>query len=140
MRSSPIRERHSDEKRELARRLRAEQTPYEKLLWERLRRSQLAGLHFRRQQIIDGFIVDFYCHAAGLVIEIDGSVHEAQLQYDEERSRILAERGLAVIRFSNDEVESGLDDVLTRIIDYATARARRSSSPFPQGDSALPSP
>jgi very-short-patch-repair endonuclease len=124
----------------LARRLRAEQTPHEAMLWERLRRSQLAGFHFRRQQIIDGFIVDFYCHAAGLVIEIDGSVHEAQLQYDEERSRILVDRGLMIIRFTNDEVESEIEDVLARIIDYTTARARRSSSPFPQGDSALPSP
>ncbi len=63
---------------ERARQLRREPTREEALLWERLRRNQLDGLHFRRQQIIDGFIVDFYCHAAGLVVEVDGPIHTRQ--------------------------------------------------------------
>ena len=59
------------EKLERARILRSEMTPVEKILWQELRRSKL-GSHFRRQQVIAGFIVDFYCHSAGLVTELDG--------------------------------------------------------------------
>ena len=65
-----------------ARRLRKQMTEAEKRLWERLRGNRVDGVHFRRQQIIDGFIVDFYCHAAGLVIEIDGQIHAHQVGYD----------------------------------------------------------
>ena len=56
--------------------LRHQMTEEERLLWKCLRTHRLADLHFRRQQIIDGFIVDFYCHTAGLVVEVDGEVHE----------------------------------------------------------------
>src|SRR5688500_2337440 len=96
--------RHAPEQKELARERRQRMTPAESCLWERLRRSRLDGLHFRRQQVIDGFIVDFYCHAGALVVEVDGDVHELQVDYDAERAKILAERGLAVIRFTNDAV------------------------------------
>src|SRR5437868_6953197 len=51
-----------------AKELRREMTPAEKAVWQRLRRNQLGGLHFRRQQVLYGFIADFYCHAAGLVV------------------------------------------------------------------------
>ena len=68
-------QRVAKEKLERARELRREMTPAEKILWHELRGNKL-GVHFRRQQIIEGFIVDFYCHQAGLVIELDGSVHE----------------------------------------------------------------
>ncbi|RMD61118.1 DUF559 domain-containing protein, partial [Candidatus Parcubacteria bacterium] len=77
-------------KLEQAKAMRRNMTPAEKRLWSVLRRNQLDGLHFRRQQIIDGFIVDFYCHAAGLVVEVDGPAHEMQKEYDAERDRILA--------------------------------------------------
>jgi very-short-patch-repair endonuclease len=59
------------EKLERSRQLRREMTPAEKILWQELRGNKL-GVHFRRQQVIAGFIVDFYCHKAGLVIELDG--------------------------------------------------------------------
>ena len=70
---------------------------------------------FIRQQIIDGFIVDFCCHAAGLVVEIDGDIHQQQVEYDKERDRILAARGLRVLRIPNREVLENLPDVLNRI-------------------------
>jgi very-short-patch-repair endonuclease len=54
-----------------ARQLRREMTPMERALWAQLRDHRMCGLHFRRQQVIDGFIVDFYCHAARLIIEIE---------------------------------------------------------------------
>ena len=59
----------------LARAMRANMTPTETVLWGCLRGNRLAGLKFRRQQIIDGFIADFYCHAAALVVEVDGPIH-----------------------------------------------------------------
>ncbi len=90
-------------------------TPAERILWQQLRRNQLNGLHFRRQQIISGFIADFYCHTAGLVIELDGGVHQRQADYDAERDKILAGCGLHVMRFRNEEVLRDLKSVLARI-------------------------
>ena len=102
-------------KLERARALRRNMTPAEKRLWSVLRRNQLDGLHFRRQQIIDGFIVDFYCHAAGLVVEVDGPIHDEQSEYDAERDRALTARGLRVLRVRNEEVTRDLEGVLARI-------------------------
>jgi len=70
------------EKVALAKELRDTMTPAERYLWQQLRANRLDGWHFRRQQIIDGFIVDFYCHQADLVIEIDGPIHESQQAAD----------------------------------------------------------
>ena len=58
-----------------AKELRKEMTPAERCLWNRIRANRLGGWHFRRQQIINGFIIDFYCHKAELVIEVDGPIH-----------------------------------------------------------------
>lgn len=92
---------HAAAKRERVRKMRREMTPAEAILWKYLRTNQLDGLHFRRQQVIDGFIADFYCHAARLVIEVDGEVHDQQPDYDAERDRILTARGLRILRFTN---------------------------------------
>ena len=62
------------------------------------------GVHFRRQQIIAGFIVDFYCHKAALVIEVDGDIHDLQQEEDARREKALSELGLRIVRFRNDEV------------------------------------
>lgn len=107
-------------KKRLSKEFRSEMTPAERVLWQSLRRNQLKGFHFRREQIIDGFIVDFYCHAAGLVIEVDGSVHDDQRQHDAERESILVGRELRVIRFRNEEVLGNLQDVLRRIAENLT--------------------
>ncbi len=98
-----------------AKELRQDMTDAERLLWESLRRNQLEGLHFRRQQVIDGFIVDFYCHRKGLVVEVDGEVHHQHASYDMQRDRVLRQRGLHVLRFANAEVTSNLAGVLQRI-------------------------
>ncbi len=104
------------QKLERARELRREMTSAEKMLWQELRGDKL-GVHFRRQQIIAGFIVDFYCHSASLVIEVDGGIHDAkrQKENDRERERILNEMGLRIVRFRNDEVEKELAQLLSRI-------------------------
>jgi very-short-patch-repair endonuclease len=102
------------EKISRARVLRSEMTPAEKVLWQELRTNKL-GSHFRRQQVIEGFIVDFYCHSAGLVIELDGDIHREQKEYDAERDKVLADMGLHVIRFSNDDVLLNMPRVLSQI-------------------------
>ncbi len=100
-----------------AKELRQAMTPAEKLLWGQLRANRLGGFHFRRQQVIEGFIVDFYCHRAKLVIEVDGKIHEELQARDRERDRILTDKGLLIMRVTNREVETGLSDVLDRILD-----------------------
>ena len=98
-----------------ARELRQKMTPAERELWQKLRANRLDGWHFRRQQIIDGFIVDFYCHQAGLVIEIDGPIHAEQREADAEREAVLRARGLTVLRFTNREVMNRMRTVLSAI-------------------------
>ena len=98
-----------------ARELRKEMTPAERRLWQCLRGNRLAGLHFRRQQVIDGFIADFYCHAVGIVVEVDGPIHSNQAEYDAERDRVFAARNLIVVRLTNAEVTSDLAAALARI-------------------------
>ena len=110
-----IGQRVSGETIVFAKQLRHEMTEAERLIWERVRANRLHGLRFRRQQVIDGFIADFYCHSAAVVIEIDGEVHESQKQYDEKRDRVFQERGLKVLRITNEEVYRDLDEVVGRI-------------------------
>src|SRR5512138_3976098 len=86
-------------KLERAKEFRKDMTPAEEKLWQRLRANRLEGWHFRRQQVIEPYIVDFYCHQAGLVVEVDGSSHLDQVEYDRERDVALQERGLRVMRF-----------------------------------------
>ena len=97
-----------------ARELRRDMTPGEKTLWQELRASKL-GIHFRRQQIIAGFIVDFYCHKAALVIEVDGDIHDLQQVEDASREKVLQEMGLRVVRFKNEKVVKNLSEVVMKI-------------------------
>jgi len=102
--------------REAARHLRKHMTPAERALWQRLRRNQLDGWHFRRQHPVGSFIVDFFCAKAKLVVEVDGGIHQQQRAYDAERTRLLeGVKGYRVIRFSNDEVLNDIESVLARI-------------------------
>ena len=106
-------------KREATRRLRRRMTPEEKLLWGALRGLGQGGPHFRRQQVIDGFIVDFYSNVAGLVIEVDGDVHLGQVDYDRDRDQVLADRGLAILHFTNREILHDLERVMNEIASAA---------------------
>jgi very-short-patch-repair endonuclease len=92
-------------------------TPAEERLWQHLRAGRLAGFHFRRQQVIDRYIVDFYCYQADLVVEVDGDVHQDQVEYDHERDLYLQGRGLKVLRFTNTDVNGNLESVLARILE-----------------------
>jgi very-short-patch-repair endonuclease len=104
--------------------LRNNSTRHEQLLWECLRKNKILGVRIKRQHPIGRYIADFYCHAAKLVIEIDGVTHNTTNQklYDEERTLNLNINGLKVIRFSNDEVEHNLTGVVSEVTKYVRAR------------------
>lgn len=98
-----------------AREMRSNPTWYENRLWQKLRKRQLMGLHFRRQAPLFGYIVDFLCVGAALVVEVDGAVHDEQLAYDARRDEQLEECGYTVLRFDNEIVEADLAWVLEHI-------------------------
>lgn len=112
----------TSEKVARAKELRRQMTEEEQILWQHLRANRLGGWHFRRQQVIAGFIVDFYCHAASLVVELDGPIHASQVEVDTERDRVLAEKGMRVLRFQNRQVHENLEDVLQRILQACRER------------------
>jgi len=94
-----------------AKELRKEMTPQERHLWYDFLRDYPVKIY--KQKVIDNFIVDFYCHQAKLVIELDGSQHYTPegLAYDKERTSILNSYSLEVIRFSNYEVDNNFEEV-----------------------------
>ena len=98
-----------------ARRMRRSMTDAEQVLWSRLRLRQFDGYKFRRQHPIGSYIVDFVCIEARLVIEVDGVQHADDEEYDQVRSRFLAERGYRVIRYWNGDVLMHLNGVLESI-------------------------
>jgi len=90
----------------LAKFFRSYPTPEEARCWHWLRRRGVGGWHFRRQQVIEGYIVDFFCAKLRLVIELDGSVHDRldSIEYDRYRDEVLIARGLKVARIRNGEL------------------------------------
>ena len=107
-------QRVTKEKLQRAKELRRDMTPAEKLLWNELRANKL-GVHFRRQQVIAGFIVDFYCHKAALVVEVDGDIHDLQQEEDTRREKVLTDLGLRIVRFRNEDILKDLSMVLEKI-------------------------
>ena len=101
---------------EAAKEMRKKSTQTEEILWESLRNNGI-GFKFRRQHIIDRFIVDFYCVRTGLVVEVDGEIHNLQVERDKERDTILDGLGCRVIRFTNEEILNEFDKVLRIIKD-----------------------
>lgn len=95
--------------------LRKELTPAERKLWSKIRNDQL-GVNFRRQHAIGNFIPDFICIEKKLVIELDGSQHLEQEEYDKKRTKYLELQGYKVIRFWNNEVMNNIDGVILAIL------------------------
>jgi very-short-patch-repair endonuclease len=95
--------------------LRKEPTPAEAKLWSRIRNDQL-GVNFRRQHAIGKYIPDFVCVRKKLIVELDGSQHLEQEEYDEERTEYLEALGYKVIRFWNGDVMNNMDGVILAII------------------------
>ena len=99
-------------------------TPAEDLLWQALRNAKL-GVRFRRQHVIDRFIVDFVCLRQKLVVEVDGPIHASEESRDAVRDAHLTGLGFRTVRFSNRQVLTELDEVLS---------ALRSELEHPDGD------
>lgn len=91
-------------KKEFARTLRQDQTKAEKRVWEILRNRKFNNYKFRRQHVIEGFILDFYCPALKLGVEIDGGIHARRKDYDRLRQDIIESEGITVIRITNHEI------------------------------------
>lgn len=94
--------------------LRNKLTPEEVILWNRLKNSHL-GYKFRRQHSIGRFITDFYCPEKKLVIELDGSQHLDNIEYDIERSEYFESMEIKVLRFWNNDINKNLNGVLKKI-------------------------
>ena len=93
-------------------------------MWQHLRKSQLLGCKFRRQEVIGNYIVDFVCVTPKLVIELDGGQHLEQRGYDQERDDYLAGLGYEVMRFWNDEALSQTEAVLEKIHTHLKEKIR----------------
>jgi very-short-patch-repair endonuclease len=121
-----------------ARKMRREPTEFEMRLWRHLSNSQLGGWKFRRQALIGGRIVDFFCPAIGLAIEVDGDTHHRER--DLEKDLLLEPYGLCVLRFSNAEVLNNMEGVLEAILSKAQTLPPRTSwrlphpNPSPEGE------
>lgn len=100
-----------------AKSMRTNATDAENLIWQLLRTKRFMNLKFRRQHVITPYIVDFYCHEIGLVIELDGSQHntEDDKEYDAERTRFLEALDLKVVRYWNHDVLGRTDVVLENL-------------------------
>jgi methylmalonyl-CoA mutase cobalamin-binding domain/chain len=132
-----------DELKARIRELRQSATDPEQLMWNLLRNRAVHDAKFRRQHPVASYILDFYCHEAKLAIELDGSRHleESQANYDEERTRILGEQSIKVIRFWNSDVTNKTEEVLNVIWDELEERLAPSPlTPLPQGEGNNPLP
>ena len=98
--------------------LRNAATPAERALWKRLQKRRLDGRKFRRQHSIGPYIVDFYCPAERLIVELDGAVHDdpARRDYDDERQQYLLEKGFTILRFDNEDAFEQPDMVCAAIV------------------------
>jgi len=118
-------------RRNTAKRLRANTTNAEDLLWQKLRRFPMTGSHFRRQVPIGPYVADFACMAARLIIEVDGSQHgdDDIRRRDDTRTRWFEAKGYRVLRFWNNDLTSNMDGALEAI--YAAVYGSSSAAPAP---------
>ena len=108
--------RRPSEITDFARAQRRHPTEAESTLWRHLRRRQLRGHRFRRQQPIGPYFADFICLQGRLIVELDGSQHLDNPEHDQRRDRYLKSQGFQVIRFTNDKVFTDMEAVLEAIL------------------------
>lgn len=115
-----------------ARNLRASMTDAEIKLWRALRHAQLNDLSFRKQHPVGPFVVDFYCAPLRLAIEVDGGQHAAQTkEADNRRTQWLADKGVTVVRYWNNDVLSNLEGVLGDLLAHTERLAQAAATPTP---------
>ena len=116
---------------EFAKIMRSNATDAEHLMWQLLRAKRFMNLKFRRQHVIAPYIVDFYCHELGLVIELDGSQHGTDngKEYDAERTKFLEALGLRVVRYWNNDALGRTDVVLEDLWNICCHLKSKSTSP-----------
>ncbi|MDE8651552.1 endonuclease domain-containing protein [Novosphingobium album (ex Liu et al. 2023)] len=121
-----------------AKAMRQQMPEPETRVWLQLRAGRFDGVKFRRQKVIGRYIADFAANEPRLVVEIDGRTHDADDDYDTERTRFLNERGYHVIRFTNQDVMTNMEGVLIRLAE-TIEMARRAPLPTlsPEGERAL---
>jgi very-short-patch-repair endonuclease len=109
---------------EFARSMRKSPSDAERTIWSIMRGKQLHGHKFRRQHVLAGYIADFYCHEARLVIELDGRQHAQPdaAWYDEQRTKVLESMGIRVTRFSSQDALKRTDAVARAILDEVERR------------------
>jgi len=95
--------------------LRMRQARSEQIFWELVRDRRFAGLKFRRQYAIAGFVTDFYCARLKLAVELDGGIHQSQTERDHARDGLIAHYGIRVVRITNDELANDPNEVLVRL-------------------------
>jgi very-short-patch-repair endonuclease len=118
-------------RRAAAKNLRANATPHERILWRALKELPVEGTHFRRQAPIGPYVVDFFCPAKRLIVELDGGHHneDEAASRDAERQAWLEQQGYRVIRFWNSDVDKDLNAVMEAI--YVELYGARDAEAFP---------
>lgn len=111
--------------------LRKTQTPQEAILWSRLRNNQ-TGYKWRRQVSIGPYVADFYCREKLLVIEVDGSQHLGDIEYDNKRDKYFEQIGICTLRFWNNEINTNMIGVMLKIEN--TLYARPHPNPLLKGE------
>ena len=101
-----------------ARELRKAGNISEILFWKQVRNKKFLSLNFHRQKIIGNYIVDFYCPALDLVVEIDGSSHDSKIDYDQKREEYLTSLGLHIVHFPDIEIKKNLCNVMEYLGEY----------------------
>ncbi|EXB25476.1 endonuclease domain-containing protein [Acinetobacter courvalinii] len=116
---------------EFAKTMRSNATDAEHLMWQLLRAKRFMNLKFRRQHVIAPYIVDFYCHELGLVIELDGSQHGTDdgKEYDAERTKFLEALDVKVVRYWNHDVLKNTESVLGDLWNVCLHLKGESTSP-----------
>ncbi len=119
---------------EVARNLRQHETGHEDMLWSAIRNRRLFGLKFRRQHPIAGtrYVVDFLCYESHLIIELDGKIHQRQIEEDQARQNHLTALGYVIIRFTNDQIFKNLAESLQKIV--LACQTYPNAFPLPEGE------
>ncbi len=131
---------YSQSTKKFAKNLRNNTTPQEKKLWQYLRKSQLLGYKFRRQQPIGHYIADFFCPELRLIIELDGGQHNEikNIEYDKQREKFLKQQNFNIIRIWNNDIDNNIDGVIEYIRSEMQKLVKQPKWIYPTPESKIP--